>query len=190
MTTIDPIVYRFYEDDHLLYIGKTISPRERLKKHRREKDWFKQVTTIKLDRYDTEAEALDAERQAIVAEAPAHNIQHNTMVGKAEAMNPDPPTTVEGSDPLVGMFYLEWEQCAACGSRGRVLTQGQVVARNDYGYLVTEFSWLTGDSLHTVFASDGFPHNATFYFDQEWFIHTAEAASVRPPKQCHCEAQQ
>lgn len=187
MTTIDPTVYRFYDQaDRLLYVGKTISPRQRLKKHRQEKDWFTDVAAIKLERHATEADALDAERQAILAESPVHNIQHNT---NTMALPVTAQPAGDNADPLVGMFYLTWLRCEHCGRKRGPDTQGEVVGRNDYGYLLSEFSWMTGSVLQIIVKGGDFPYEATFYADQEWFIHGAEEAWGRRAIKC-CEAVQ
>ncbi len=71
-------LYRFYgRDGALLYVGITLNPGKRWEKHRDEKPWWTDVTDIKLEQHPTRQAALEAERAAIIAEKPAHNIVHN-----------------------------------------------------------------------------------------------------------------
>lgn len=71
-------LYRFYGNGGaLLYIGITLNPGERWKRHRDDKPWWTEVTNITLEQHPTRQAALEAERLAIVAERPAHNIVHN-----------------------------------------------------------------------------------------------------------------
>jgi predicted GIY-YIG superfamily endonuclease len=67
-------VYRcFNKDGALLYIGVTDSPGARHGSHRREKDWWGEVAEVEWTFYPTYGTALDAETDAIEAEAPKYN---------------------------------------------------------------------------------------------------------------------
>ncbi len=71
-------LYRFYSDaDDLLYVGISERGPERWKAHRREKPWWIDVTYTTTEHYDTRQQALDAERDAIIAEKPLYNVVHN-----------------------------------------------------------------------------------------------------------------
>jgi hypothetical protein len=71
-------LYRFF-DHHgdLLYVGIAANPSKRFNQHNSKKPWWIEVAEIKLEHFPTRAEALEAERNAIRDELPAHNIQHN-----------------------------------------------------------------------------------------------------------------
>lgn len=70
-------LYRHFDTQGgLLYVGIALSTHERLKGHRFASAWFKQVVTITIERFPTRAEAESAERAAIKAEKPLHNIAH------------------------------------------------------------------------------------------------------------------
>jgi predicted GIY-YIG superfamily endonuclease len=74
-------LYRFYaDDDALLYIGIAGSATQRFEQHAKEKSWWPQVTRTELEHFATRREALDAERLAIIAERPRHNVVHNTAM--------------------------------------------------------------------------------------------------------------
>lgn len=71
-------LYRFYDAaGGLLYVGITLNPKARFTDHRHEKPWWHEVSTIKLETHPTREAALAAERLAIIAEHPMHNVVHN-----------------------------------------------------------------------------------------------------------------
>jgi predicted GIY-YIG superfamily endonuclease len=77
------ILYRFYDRTNvLLYIGITVNLEERMAKHAAEKDWWPRVdrSATRIEYYDSRRAALDAEREAIKAEKPLYNDQHNEWV--------------------------------------------------------------------------------------------------------------
>ncbi len=72
------VLYRFYDaNDALLYVGITCNPTRRMEKHRGEKPWWTQVARISLEQYGDRQSVLAAERAAIGAERPLHNIRMN-----------------------------------------------------------------------------------------------------------------
>jgi predicted GIY-YIG superfamily endonuclease len=72
------VLYRMFDaNEQLLYIGLTNNPKGRFGRHRDTKDWFAQVSRIQLEIFDSRQELVDAERAAIAAEKPLHNIVHN-----------------------------------------------------------------------------------------------------------------
>jgi hypothetical protein len=71
-------LYRFYDaGGALLYVGITLDPGARWRAHRDDKPWWHQVATISLEVHPTRDAVLAAERAAIVAEKPQHNVVHN-----------------------------------------------------------------------------------------------------------------
>lgn len=81
-TTIDDHwLYRcFAADDSLLYIGITSTGLKRFRIHGGRTTWWPNVATIKVEHYATAAQAHDAEVEAIKAEQPLHNRNHNERV--------------------------------------------------------------------------------------------------------------
>lgn len=68
------LVYRFYASDGaLLYIGVTGRLDERITAHRRKAEWWPLVASLVTEWQPNMWTALDAERAAICAEAPAFN---------------------------------------------------------------------------------------------------------------------
>lgn len=71
-------LYRFYDgDDRLLYVGIAVEPFRRMAQHRHGKGWWSDVARVELERFDTRAQAAEAERLAIANEQPLYNVVHN-----------------------------------------------------------------------------------------------------------------
>ena len=75
-------VYRLRDDqDRLLYVGKTYSPKARLlgaTGHAATKPWWPEVAVVEVATYRTEEAALEAERHAIAKEDPLYNLDRPT----------------------------------------------------------------------------------------------------------------
>lgn len=68
-------LYRLFDaDGELLYVGIAGNPGRRFAQHGGEKPWWREVSETTLTHYDTRAEALMAEREAIQTEHPRYNI--------------------------------------------------------------------------------------------------------------------
>ncbi len=70
-------LYRFYNDEGLLYVGISLNVFARISQHKREKHWFDEVSDISVSHFDTRDEALDEEAKAIKQEFPKYNIAMN-----------------------------------------------------------------------------------------------------------------
>lgn len=69
-------LYRHFDKNNtLLYVGVSLSYASRLAQHRDHAHWFQEVDTVKIERFSTRREALDAEKRAVVSENPRCNIQ-------------------------------------------------------------------------------------------------------------------
>ncbi|TAL00365.1 MAG: GIY-YIG nuclease family protein [Rhodospirillaceae bacterium] len=70
-------LYRHFDKDGaLLYVGIAINPMMRyINDHRRFAHWFKDITRIEIEHFPTRKDAFAAERQAIAAEKPLHNVR-------------------------------------------------------------------------------------------------------------------
>ena len=68
-------LYRLFDfEDNLLYVGVTFMPDYRLTEHSK-KRWGPEIARRELTTFPNRREALDAEREAIQAEGPRHNLQ-------------------------------------------------------------------------------------------------------------------
>lgn len=85
-------LYRFISHDGvLLYVGISACLSSRLAKHSGGKPWWYDVATIELEFFPNRQVALDAERRAIIAEKPAHNVTHNRPNAQAVLKAPEAP---------------------------------------------------------------------------------------------------
>lgn len=81
-------LYRLYDVDAvLLYVGISWNPGQRFTLgHSLDKPWWADVAHTTLEHFPTRAAALVAERAAIVAERPLHNVVHNRTTPRAQAL--------------------------------------------------------------------------------------------------------
>lgn len=61
----------------LLYVGISGDPLRRWPEHAADKEWWPEVSRFSIDWFDNRPAALAAERDAIRAEKPLHNVVHN-----------------------------------------------------------------------------------------------------------------
>lgn len=79
-------LYRFHATDGaLLYIGITADPGTRWRTHAHEKPWWHEVGNITVETHPDRAAVLAAERAAIIAEKPRHNVTHNSPKNRGRA---------------------------------------------------------------------------------------------------------
>lgn len=70
-------LYRLFNiEGRLLYVGITDGPETRWNTHASQKHWWPNVATKTVEWFDTRNDAEAAERRAIYAEAPLHNVMH------------------------------------------------------------------------------------------------------------------
>ena len=79
--TLPPIrkcaLYRHFDDGgELLYVGISVSPSTRRNSHARHAAWMEFASTERVEWFDNEAQARDAEREAIATESPLFNKVH------------------------------------------------------------------------------------------------------------------
>jgi hypothetical protein len=76
------VLYRLYTAGmELLYIGVSSRVEHRLCcEHLVDKHWFTEVEVAKFEHFDLRWRAEEAERAAIIREAPLYNVAHNEMV--------------------------------------------------------------------------------------------------------------
>lgn len=127
-------LYRFFDDQgSLLYVGLTVNLPTRLRDHHRGKAWWQSVARMTVQRYPTRAEVVFAERLAIIAEKPLHNVRHSGSAKMVAAHEEE----VLMSSTFVGSFFH---------SDGIRQWQGYVVEdMGDHFYFVATYSWLSGD---------------------------------------------
>lgn len=88
-------LYRHFDaDGRLLYVGISLSAVARLSQHANGSHWSKAITRVEVETHPSRDAALAAERAAILAEKPLHNVVHNRAPRLAP---PDFPPEMPGS---------------------------------------------------------------------------------------------
>lgn len=68
-------LYRFYnKDGELLYVGITSFLPRRTREHAESKAWWREVSRVEVEHFETREQAQDAERAAVLREGPEYNI--------------------------------------------------------------------------------------------------------------------
>jgi predicted GIY-YIG superfamily endonuclease len=71
-------LYRLFDSaGALLYVGITGNPENRLRAHRKDKEWWPEVDGISIEWFESRHKASQAETQAIATESARHNV-HQT----------------------------------------------------------------------------------------------------------------
>jgi predicted GIY-YIG superfamily endonuclease len=130
------ILYRFFSaDEQLLYVGMTRNPARRFEKHSGDKSWWGEIARIEMQQFGTIEELRAAERAAIEAEHPVHNIRMNGS-RKREAPTSEARKT--------GRMGLRVGEVYALGLRSGECPVGVVVDVDDEGVSVERMSFMTG----------------------------------------------
>lgn len=83
-------LYRHFDKDGaLLYVGISLNAVQRLAQHRDASHWFADIASVKVEWFADRKEALAAERAAITAENPQHNLYRPTVKEVAESRAED-----------------------------------------------------------------------------------------------------
>ena len=97
-------LYRhFAANGDLLYVGISCKPITRLKQHEHDSCWAAEIARVDVQQFATRGEALAAERAAIKAEKPKHNIVHARGECSKPAKSGKPVESLEG---LQNQFLL------------------------------------------------------------------------------------
>lgn len=137
-------LYRFYDSTgQLLYVGITLDPGSRWKAHSKEKPWWHDVAQVTVETHDGRAAVLEAERAAILAEKPVHNVVHNRGTKTA-------PRLVAQTERLLPIQVGDW---AALGlDDGRCLV-GEVAATDGEWVTLRLKNFMTGGVGHRIVAT-------------------------------------
>lgn len=100
-------LYRHFDaDGRLLYVGMTRDPQRRLSRHKKS-FWFKDICDVKVEWFQNRTDALVAERIAIQAEQPLHNVTHSLPPKKAFTRRAIIPRD-RSRERLSKMFSATW----------------------------------------------------------------------------------
>lgn len=166
-------LYRLFgADGSLLYVGIAGNPGRRFEQHSKDKPWWSDVASVRLEHFPDRALAVAAEAMAIRVECPIHNVIHNRgravppPNGEAMPEDRDRLSSVDDqpltSTSLVGSYFHSRVD-------GKIKWQGCVVGEPSPGiYLVETFSWLMGDSCDQQLVSISDMAGWSFYDSAEW----------------------
>ncbi len=80
-------LYRHFDaQGRLLYVGISLSAVKRLSQHGKESRWANQIANVTIETLPSREDALEAERQAIIAERPLYNKTYNPRFGVLPAV--------------------------------------------------------------------------------------------------------
>lgn len=135
-------LYRFFDaTGALLYVGITNNPARRFMQHGVDREWWHEVETIRMQRFDDRESVLAAEREAIKAERPRYNILHA-----------GPPTTSElpvAPAPPAGDYPVSVGDVVALSLAPNHLGEaecrvGMIDEVSRFGAKLTPMRWLSG----------------------------------------------
>jgi predicted GIY-YIG superfamily endonuclease len=97
------VLYRFYDaSGALLYVGITAKPIRRFRDHQKTKDWWTEVSSIRVENFSSRLELIYGERRAIVHEKPLYNITYNNhSEADAESLSAGARYTLEQATELI-----------------------------------------------------------------------------------------
>ncbi len=132
-------LYRFYNSaDVLLYIGLTVNIGARFSDHRLEKPWWTEISRIALEHFPDRRSVAAAERAAIIAEKPLHNVQHNGARSTAA------PANASGERLRFGLEVGFVVALVTDLPGGLQCFVGEVQAIDDLGVRITLVDWIVG----------------------------------------------
>jgi predicted GIY-YIG superfamily endonuclease len=177
-------VYRFFSaGNSLLYIGITMDPSKRWKRHASDKEWWHEVDHVKIEKQPSREAALAAETTAIRLENPRYNIQH--AVPQVVHADSTAPFRCECGAPGTAMYVLygeiaahraamkAWEvSTAAAEGRVRILSASQFLDMPD------KAEWRATCDAHVP---DEEPY---YWFDmpktwKDWLLKTAHLLDTK-----------
>lgn len=104
-------LYRFWQDETLLYVGISSQHVQRMRAHSKSAAWWDRVTHATFEHFASRQEVADAERDAIRLEKPEHNIvgtekRAYRRAGWEEPKLPPVPIVLGASDPLERRYRI------------------------------------------------------------------------------------
>ena len=162
------VLYRFIDSSgRLLYVGITMNPPQRFKAHQGDKDWWAEVSEIKIQTFDTRDLLVQAEKDAIVAEKPLYNVVHNGRAEKNLVADSDNSGEFQPKHPLVGKWFHTTTKCL-CGAT-RPVWQGQILSSPSTDVLLVQlYEWLMGEpSGQELISLDDFMSRRPLLYDSD-----------------------
>jgi excinuclease UvrABC nuclease subunit len=125
MSETQTALYRHFDKSGaLLYVGISLDQARRLSQHTKGSRWKNDIADVKIEYFDSRELALEAERAAIMAEAPKHNIVYRDSKPsklakvsdtKASALRANLGLSVAAMAQLVGVTRQGWYKIERVG---------------------------------------------------------------------------
>jgi predicted GIY-YIG superfamily endonuclease len=139
-------LYRFYNQaGDLLYVGLTNDPGRRWQRHSETQPWWHDVARIDIETHPTRQAVRTAERAAIEAERPKHNVRMNSGTRRSDDPRPRP------FPPKPGHPFLAPGKVVALGLEDRtgvdgirLCPVGLITESDDEWVTLALYSWATG----------------------------------------------
>lgn len=156
-------LYRMFDGEgRLLYIGISVAPNVRMAQHRHTGDWIYSVSRIELQWFETGADARAAEREAILAERPPHNIAYvQPGAFRSDKQKAGPVladwlssngVSVDQFAARIGVTRAKLEKIIACDLRPRT-DLAERIARQTDGHLPVCI-WARGGRVERFYSPD------------------------------------
>lgn len=151
-------LYRFYDASGvLLYVGITIDPGVRFKKHYSDKPWWTDIADIKIEQFPSRAAVLEAERNAIWHEHPLHNVVHHeaaVALRKAQYDKVDPHGRVLiSSNPAWRALATQHQQLLAAEKWLTIIGARYMTRHWDTSYICGQAFWYGFANAREFFGS-------------------------------------
>lgn len=177
MKNDETILYRFFKEGRLLYVGITARIHERFRTHRQNSSWYELADQVKMERLRTRTAALEAERLAIIAERPEFNIIHSTGLPQVEEVRSDVWLFRDRADPkrelITSPLFLYPElDCSSCVGDCDA-TDGESQFEFYVQYLARHYpAYLEKDAvpIHWSVVGDGIGEDAPYQGRDEDFL--------------------
>ncbi len=148
-------VYRLYEaSDALLYVGVSSNFGRRWKQHAAAQPWWPDVQRLTVDWYPDRPSALSAERVAIKAEVPAHNVMHAGRQPEPAA-EPTDPHLIRVRDTRLAYFAAKQERDESSTAMAGAVVAALLAGREPTK--VTEWSPFTATHVRKLARDAGVP---------------------------------
>ena len=116
---IENIVYRLLDHDGaLLYAGVSSRGLARLQEHLKDKDWAREIASVRIEQFDDGELAALREREIITSEAPRYNVVLNPTARTTVVIPRSAPTEIE--QPPSPPVLEEWWTVAEVADKIKV----------------------------------------------------------------------
>lgn len=134
-------LYRFFDDaNELLYVGITNNPSRRFTQHGVDREWWHEVTTIRMEPHSDRNAVLAAEKVAIKVEHPRYNVVHASGAPVTAEL---PPAGKPGDYPVAVGEAVALALAPNHHSEAECPV-GMVIEVSRFGVRLQLFKWLIG----------------------------------------------